>query len=66
MYVANLPSHARVAAMGPLYSGLVFFTSVVTIRKLCVRQDEATHAYKQTYPNLIIKIRGNGNEKERY
>jgi hypothetical protein len=56
MYVANLPSHARVAAMGPLYFGLVFFTSMITICKFCVRRDKATHTYEQTDPNLIIKM----------
>jgi hypothetical protein len=56
--------------MGPLFSGLVFFTStrtsVVTIRKFCARWDKATHTYEQTDPNLIIKIGGNENKKERY
>jgi hypothetical protein len=41
-------------------------TDVVTFRNFCARQDEATHTYEQTDQNLIIKIRGNGNEKERY
>jgi hypothetical protein len=57
MYVANLLSHARVAAMGPLIHGLVFFasmrTSVVTICNFCARRGKASHTYEQTNPNLI-------------
>jgi hypothetical protein len=39
-------------------------TSVVTIHNFCARWDGATHTYEQTDPNLIIKIRGNGNKKK--